>query len=84
MKIQLRLTVLSCSLGKTSIPFMVWNRNVTKNSVVDPTSLVWSMPLLFSFLFVEQSADNVLKVNVNEQDLEELFLSLISEIYLYK
>jgi hypothetical protein len=42
------------------------------------------MPMLFSFSFVEQSADNVLKVNVNEQDLEELFLSLISELYLYK
>ena len=40
--------------------------------------------LLFFLSFVEQSADNVLNVSVNEQDLEELSLLLISEIYLYK
>jgi len=28
--------------------------------------------------------DNVLEVNVNEQDVEEQLLLLISEIYLYK
>ena len=37
-----------------------------------------------SLSFAEQSADNVLEVNVNEHDVEEQLLSLISEIYLYK